>query len=419
MPNQDFAQQALKKPLSGRSISHKSKCMLLPARKSATEQNIMTEKTFRALLPQGLRDILPPDADHEADVVAHIMACFSQLGYQRVKPPLIEFEETLLDGAGAATSGHSFRVMDPLSNHMMGLRADMTPQVARIAVARLSGSPRPLRLSYAGDVLRVKGSQLNPDRQSSQAGLELIGSSSLSADAEVLVLAVAALTEVGVPEISIDLSLPPLVPMILAQAGLSAASLETVRKALYHKDAALVRDEAGAAAPVLLALMEASGSLDRALERLKALSLPGQATQLRAHLLDVVALIRAQAPGLSLTLDLVENRGFEYHTGLAFTIFSRRGGGELGRGGRYLAGGGEPATGATLFLDGILAVAAKPAGGKCIYVPLEFVGDKAKTLRAEGWITLLGLETTALPHVEAKRLGCAYVLTKGGPEAVA
>jgi ATP phosphoribosyltransferase regulatory subunit len=331
---------------------------------------------------------------------------------------LIEFEETLLDGAGSATTTHCFRVMDPLSHSMMGLRADMTPQVARIAVARLGSVPRPLRLSYSGDVLRVKGSQLSPERQSCQAGLELIGSDSLSADAEVLVLATAALEQVGVPDISVDLSLPTLVPMILAEAALSAEAEEKVRHALYHKDAAMVRDEGGAAAATLLALMEAAGSLDRALERLKSLSLPKQAMVLRDHLLAVVELIRRQAPGLALTLDPVENRGFEYHTGLAFTIFSRKGGGELGRGGRYLAGGNQPATGATLFLDGILAVAAKPVGGKSVYVPLEFVGEKAKTLRQDGWITVLGLEPTTNPESEAKRLGCTYVLGKNGPKAV-
>jgi len=369
-------------------------------------------------LPQGLRDILPPDADREADAVARIMTCFSRFGYQRVKPPLIEFEDTLLDGAGSATADLCFRVMDPLSNHMMGLRADMTPQVARIAVARLSGSPRPLRLSYAGDVLRVKGGQLNPERQSCQAGLELIGSASLAADSEVLTLAAAALAEVGVPGISVDLSLPTLVPMILAEARLAPEALDKVRHALYHKDAAMVRDEAGQAAPLLLELMAAAGSLDRAVERLKTLALPAKATTLRDDLLTVVDLIRRQSPHLALTLDPVENRGFEYHTGLAFTIFSQSGGGELGRGGRYLAGGDQPSTGATLFVDGVLAVASKSGGGKTVYVPLEIVGEKAKTLRDQGWITVMGLEPDADPRAEAGRLGCAYVLENDGPTAV-
>ncbi|MBX9634247.1 MAG: ATP phosphoribosyltransferase regulatory subunit, partial [Magnetospirillum sp.] len=138
----------------------------------------MNDFANRALLPAGLRDILPLDAEHEAGVVGRLMAHFAAQGYERVKPPLIEFEETLLAGAGAATASQCFRVMDPLSQKMMGVRADLTPQVARIAVTRLAGAARPLRLSYAGQVLRVKGSQLRPERQFGQAGIELIGNDS-------------------------------------------------------------------------------------------------------------------------------------------------------------------------------------------------------------------------------------------------
>ncbi|MBI2235657.1 MAG: ATP phosphoribosyltransferase regulatory subunit, partial [Magnetospirillum sp.] len=168
----------------------------------------MTEPANRALLPAGLRDILPPDAAHEAAVVDRLLRHFDGQGYERVKPPLIEFEDSLLEGAGSATAGQTFRVMDPLSQKMMGVRADITPQVARIATTRLGTLPRPLRLSYAGQVLRVKGSQLRPERQFAQAGIELIGSDSAAADAEVVALAGEALTELGVQGVSVDLSLP-------------------------------------------------------------------------------------------------------------------------------------------------------------------------------------------------------------------
>ncbi len=128
-----------------------------------------------ALLPAGLRDLLPPDADTEAAAMELLMAAFAGHGYQRVQPPLIEFEESLLAGSGAAVSDQTFRLLDPDSHRMMGVRADTTPQVARIATTRLAAAPRPLRLSYAGLCLRVRGSQLDPDRQVAQAGIELIG----------------------------------------------------------------------------------------------------------------------------------------------------------------------------------------------------------------------------------------------------
>ena len=111
-----------------------------------------------ALLPAGLRDLLPAEAETEAASVEALMEVFASYGYQRVKPPLLEFEDSLLAGSGAAVAEQTFRLMDPVSQRMMGLRADTTPQVARIAATRLAHAPRPLRLSYAGQCLRVRGS---------------------------------------------------------------------------------------------------------------------------------------------------------------------------------------------------------------------------------------------------------------------
>jgi ATP phosphoribosyltransferase regulatory subunit len=145
-----------------------------------------------ALLPAGLSDLLPPDAETEAASVGALMEVFAAHGYQRVKPPLLEFEDSLLAGSGAAVAEQTFRLMDPDSQRMMGLRADTTPQVARIATTRLANEPRPLRLSYAGQCLRVRGSQIAPDRQIGQAGIELIGHDSPEADAEIVLVAAEA-----------------------------------------------------------------------------------------------------------------------------------------------------------------------------------------------------------------------------------
>ncbi|CAA7620107.1 ATP phosphoribosyltransferase regulatory subunit [Magnetospirillum sp. LM-5] len=375
----------------------------------------MTDPVNRALLPAGLRDILPLDAEHEAEVVGRVMGHFAAHGYERVKPPLIEFENTLLDGAGGATASQAFRVMDPLSQRMMGVRADMTPQVARIAVTRLAGEPRPLRLSYAGQVLRVKGTQLRPERQFGQAGIELIGSDSAAADAEVAVLASLALVALGVTGVSIDLSLPTLVPALLSELDLSDQAL---RGSLDHKDAAAVAALGGVAAPLLSALLKAVGPADRALEILGRLDLPPAAAAERNRLAAVVTLVQAMAPDLILTVDPVENRGFEYHTGVAFTLFGRNLAGELGRGGRYLAGGTEPATGATLFLDSVLAAVppAKPA--KRLFVPAGTPAAWSSAYRAQGWVTVAGLEPGVDAELEAKRLKCGHVLTAEGIKIV-
>src|SRR5580692_12149306 len=190
------------------------------------------------LLPPGLRDLLPPDAETEASAVEALMDVFAAHGYQRVKPPLLEFEDSLLAGSGAAVADQTFRLMDPESQRMMGLRADTTPQVARIATTRLAQAPRPLRLSYAGQCLRVRGSQLAPDRQVAQAGIELIGPDTPAADAEIVLVGAEALASVGLTRTSFDLTLPNLVPVLLDDAGFAGATRAALARALDRKDAA-------------------------------------------------------------------------------------------------------------------------------------------------------------------------------------
>src|SRR5256714_4714285 len=162
----------------------------------------MTDAPHPALLPAGMHDLLPPEAEIEAQVVAQLMTILAAHGYERVKPPLVEFEDTLFSGAGGAMATATFRMMDPISHRMIGVRADMTPQIARIAATRLGNAPRPLRLSYAGQVLRVKGSEIRPERQIGQVGGELIGSESSAADIEAIAVAGEALAALGVPHLS-------------------------------------------------------------------------------------------------------------------------------------------------------------------------------------------------------------------------
>src|SRR5689334_2275438 len=251
-----------------------------------------------ALLPAGLRDLLPPEAETEAASVEALMEVFATHGYQRVKPPLLEFEDSLLAGSGAAVAEQTFRLMDPESQRMMGLRADTTPQVARIAATRLAGAPRPLRLSYAGQCLRVRGSQLAPDRQVAQAGIELIGCDNPAADAEIVLVGAEALAAVGLTRTSFDLTLPTLVPMLLDDAGLNGRARTALARALDRKDAASVQRHAGRLAPTLTELLLAAGPADRALQALAAAPLPPMGRDLADRLAAAVTAVQARAPTL-------------------------------------------------------------------------------------------------------------------------
>ncbi|MFI4987256.1 MAG: ATP phosphoribosyltransferase regulatory subunit, partial [Alphaproteobacteria bacterium] len=358
----------------------------------------MSEDAKRALLPAGLRDLLPPEAARAAQLRESLLATLAAHGYERVDPPLVEFEDGLLSGLGAATAADTFRLMDPVSQRMMGVRADMTPQIARLATTRLVRAPRPLRLSYAGEVLRIKGSQLRPERQFVQVGAELIGSASASADAEAVLLAAEALVQAGVKQLSVDLNSPTLVAALCRT--LASADAARLAAALDRKDAAAVAAVGGPAAALAAALLAATGSAEPALAALATLALPPEPAAEAARLAEVARLVRRAQPDLVLTIDPVEYRGFEYQTGVSFTLFALGVRGELGRGGRYLAGSGagEPATGFTLFLDSVIRAVPEAEPVRKLFLPDGTAAEAARRLRGEGWVALAGLEPAADPR---------------------
>ncbi len=400
------------------------------------DDSFLPEGADGGLLPAGLADSLPPQASREEALVWRLLSGFAAQGYELIKPPLVEFEETLLSGTGAAMRPHCFRLMDPVSQRMMGVRPDITPQVARIARTRLQHAPRPLRLCYAGEVLRVRGSQLRPARQFEQVGAELIGAASATSDAEVVALAASALESIGVAGLSVDLTVPTLVPAMADSMGLEPGRTRRLREALDRKDAAAVEAamegaSPGAAAP-FAALLRAAGPADKAMAALGRIALPPAALAERDRLAEVIALIRAALPELRLTVDPVEMRGFEYERGVSFTFFARRAAadppeclskgvdshdgarinarqvhGDLGRGGRYAAAA-EPATGFTLYMDSVVRALPAAEQPRRVYLPAGTPHDVARRLRQEGWITVAGLEPAADAAAEARRLGCLH-----------
>ena len=227
-----------------------------------------------------------------------------------------------------ALAPQTFRLMDPVSQRMMGVRPDMTVQVARIAVTRLKHEPRPLRLSYGGNVIRVRGTALKPERQFAQVGSELIGVDSADADAEAVLLAVDALRAVGVADLTVDLNLPTLVAAVAAGLKLSAETLRRVRRALDRKDEGGIAKALGdskKAADMLVGLLRAAGPAEPGIARLTALKLPAAAAAEAARLAEVVTLVRAADEDLPMTLDPVEYRGLEYQTGVSFSVFALEG----------------------------------------------------------------------------------------------
>jgi ATP phosphoribosyltransferase regulatory subunit len=326
--------------------------------------------------------------------------------------------------------------MDPVSQRMMGVRPDMTVQVARIAVTRLKHEPRPLRLSYGGNVIRVRGNPLKPERQFAQVGAELLGVDTAAADAEAVLLTVDALHAIGVAGLTVDLNLPTLVAAVAAGLKLPADTIAKLRRALDRKDEAAIAKSLDdkKAGDLFVGLLRASGPVDKAVAQLTRLELPPAAAAEATRLAEVVTLVRAADPDLALTLDPVEYRGLEYQTGVSFTVFAQTGRDELARGGRYAAGYpedgvSEPATGFTLYMSAVLAASETPPERPRLYVARETPWSAAASWQTKGYAVVravggpvegpvegpvggpAGGATDV--RVEAKRLRCSHALIEG------
>lgn len=341
-----------------------------------------------SLLPNGLLDLLPPNAENEAHVIASFMQDFAAFGYARVKPPLVEFEESLLgEGPGQKLARQTFRMMDPVSQRMMGVRADVTAQIARIATSRLADEERPLRLSYAADVLRVNGSQLRPERQFCQAGCELIGIDTLMADVEMPLVALKALASLGIGKLSVDLTVPTLVAHIYEETETNEDLRETLNDAIEKRDPDAVAKAGGTASGLIVQLMQHKDGFEK-------IALPKKAKADMQRLLTVAKDLRGglDVYGLNdvqITIDPLERRGFEYQTGVSFTFFAIGARGEIGRGGRYDVTvrdkKPETATGFTLYMDTILRVAPPMTGAARKSVPADAGWKEVKSLQDQGF----------------------------------
>lgn len=347
----------------------------------------MTDQANPALLPNGLMDLLPPYAEKEADVIGLFMGVFASFGYRRVKPPLVEFEESLLgEGPGKSLARNTFRLMDPVSRHMMGVRADVTAQIARISGSRLAGEPRPLRLSYAGDVLRVNGTQLRPERQFCQAGCELIGRDTVFADVELALVALKALSAAEIPNLSIDLTVPALVERLYEEAKVSVEDRAALDDLIEKRDRTGLEARGSAVSQILATLMNGEKPNGR------RINLPGAAGQDMDRLQDVAAGLRNALDiyglqNVRITLDPLERRGFEYQTGVSFTLFALGVRGELGRGGRYNIQSGakaETASGFTLYMDTILRAAPMEETAPSETVPDGTDWERIRILQEQG-----------------------------------
>ena len=297
-----------------------------------------------------------------------ILDLFESYGYELVAPPLLEYTDSLLSGIGKDLDLATFKLVDQLSGRMMGVRADHTPQVARID-AHLLNRQGVARLCYCGSVLHTVPAGMTKMREPIQIGAELYGHAGLEADAEILGLMVSALKRAGIERLHIDLGHPGIYRALTEKSGLNAEESESLFHAVQQKDAPRAKELGGDAVALLTSLNGPRDVIAAARKQLPAL--PALTTALNA--LDRLASL-VQSPGVELSVDLAELGGFNYESGLVFAAFAPGSPDAIARGGRYdevgaTFGRARPATGFTMDLRQLAALAPREPGAERILAP--------------------------------------------------
>ncbi len=357
--------------------------------------------------PEGIEDLLPPQAEKLEFYRRELVDLFAAAGYALVLPPLAEYADSLLTGTGQDLAADTCQFVDQESGRQMGVRADMTPQIARIAVSRLQADPnRPLRLSYAGEVLRARSNPTTASRSPYQVGVELFNQPGVAGDMEVLLLMLEAMEALGLAPVTLSLGHAGLIKEIIAESGLNTAQADQLldllqRKARPEYEAWL--HENLASIPYSLQAfftdwLMLSGDAQRVIEQAKALlmELPMVLRQVEA-LEKVVTLLKGAMPDVRLFADLGEIRGYQYHTGMIFSTYVVNEHDQalpVAQGGRYDGMGEEfgmalSATGFSLDLRAVLDVLPPvERTGERIWAPMVAdvaLHDLVRDLRAEGY----------------------------------
>ena len=363
--------------------------------------------TQKGLLPAGLSDILYPNAHIQSKIIENLLDIFSSYGYFRVKPPLVEYEETLLsDGPGKVLKDSTFRVMDPLSQKMLALRADVTAQISRIASTRLSHLSRPLRLSYSGDVLRVKGDSFNMERQKTQVGAELIGPKSEVIDAEIMLVCVKALKSINIDNLTIDINLPFLRKYLLT--GISPSLKHSINQYIDNKDKQSLKKLKFENLNIISELMDVFGDHLNVIKYLQELKSKGILVDIIDHYLTVIDIVRKNDKSIKLSIDPLENRGFKYHTGITFTIFSDKLKGEIAKGGSYNISTGETATGCTIYTEKVYPNLMLNLDKDLVYIPYLNMKDADEIIK-KGYRIIFGSVANSEFEKEASEMNCKYI----------
>jgi ATP phosphoribosyltransferase regulatory subunit len=369
------------------------------------------------LLPENIEDILPPLAERIERLRRRLLDLFRAHGYELVIPPMLEYLESLLTGTGHDLDLRTFKLVDQLSGRMMGVRADITPQVARID-AHLLNRIGVTRLCYAGSVLHTRPRGLDSTREPLQIGAEIYGHAGIESDLEIQRLLAAALATCGVADARLDIGHVGVFRALCRHGRVGPALESEIYAGLAAKDAAALRETTrglpAATRNALVSLPELYGDAS-VLERARRV-LPDY-PEIRSALRDLRALSRSE--GLPVSVDLADLRGYHYHSGVAFAAYAPSLASAVALGGRYdevgkAFGRARPATGFSLDLRSLARIVSEqtgPGGIRAPHVSDPRLAALVRRLRSAGEIVVVDLPGHAKLRGESS---CSREVVKRG-----
>lgn len=378
------------------------------------------------LLPDGVDEVLPPHARALEELERTALDLFDRWGYELVQPPVVEYLESLLSTNGEDLDLQTFKLTDQVSGRLMGVRADITPQAARIDAHRLV-SDAPRRLCYAGPVLHARPDRFAGSRNPLQLGAELYGHAGIESDAEIIALLLELLAAAELPPVTLELAHTGLFHAICEHAHLGDELESRVLELLIMKDVAdlaSLLDATGVDANVaahLLALNRLNGG-DEVLSQARD-ALSGAPDSVGVALDDVerlVALVRARVPAADVHLDFAELRGYSYHTGITFAAYTPDHGRAIAWGGRYdnIGGAFGRARAATGFSTDLKLIAAlrrhEPVRLPRILAPAGTSPELLAAIRGYRAAGYTVIQELPGQHGGAAELGCEQRLTNAG-----
>lgn len=378
----------------------------------------------RWLLPEGIEEVIPPRAAELEILRRNLVDMYDSWGYELIMPPMVEFQEALMTGSARDLDLQTIKFVDQVSGRMLGLRADMTQQAARIDAHHFN-TEAPVRLSYLGTVVRARPDGFGGTRSPLQVGCELFGHSGAESDVEIIALMIETLKQTGVKEFSIDLGHVGVFRGLAAQLGLDKRREAWLFDALQRKARTEIEEfvagQSDPAAQLFLALIDLNGGFEVLDKAESALGGAGEACLAAVdELYALAAALKVEMPEVHFHFDLAELRGYRYQTGVVFAALVPGYGQEVARGGRYNAigeafGRARPATGFSADLKTLLMLGSHPtvARGNAVFAPSDAdpaMKERVRQLREQGE-RVIG----CLPGQEgdASALGCDRQLVKG------